>query len=134
MVEYRDGAVLAQLGLPDMRLPIQYALTWPERLSSPVKAPVYDALQPLTFAGPDTETFRCLALARKAAGVKGISCAVLNAANEVAVEQFLHGEIGFLDIEARVERALREVRNRTSPTLEDILAADEEARALTAAI
>ncbi len=130
MVEYRDGAVLAQLGLPDMRLPIQYALTWPERLNSPVKAPEFLDMHPLTFAKPDLETFGCLPLARKAAKAKGTSCAVLNAANEVAVERYLRGKIGFLEIEDCVRRAIDTLPNKASPNLEDILAADAEARAI----
>ncbi len=128
MVEYSDGAVLAQLAVPDMRLPIEYALTWPER-GEPVIPPMdFTACPPLTFAKPDEETFGCLRLARQAAERPGTACAVLNGANEAAVRRFLRGEIGFLDIEALVARALEAVPRVPDPDLEDILAADAAAR------
>ena len=129
LVEYCDHAVLAQLGVPDMRLPIQYALTWPERTAA--VAPHLDLLAcpPLTFAAPDEEAFPCLALAKGAARTGGTATAILNGANEAAVGRFLAGEIGFLDIPDLVERALAAVPVVQRPTLSDILAADQLARA-----
>ena len=128
LVEYSDGAVLAQLGAPDMRLPIQYALTWPERRPGPAKPLDLLSCPPLTFAPPDLETFPCLRLALEAAGRGGTATAVLNGANEVAVEHFLKGEISFLDIPVLVERALERVPVVSDPGLEDILEADRAAR------
>ena len=128
LVEYSDGAVLAQLGTPDMRLPIQYALTWPERRPGPAKPLDLLSCPPLTFAPPDLETFPCLRLALEAAGRGGTATAVLNGANEVAVERFLKGEISFLDIPVLVERALERVPVMSDPGLEDILEADRAAR------
>ena len=128
LVEYSDGAVLAQLGAPDMRLPIQYALTWPERRPGPAKPLDLLSCPPLTFAPPDLETFPCLRLALEAAGRGGTATAVLNGANEVAVERFLKGEIAFLDIPVLVERALERVPVVSDPGLEDILEADRAAR------
>ena len=129
LVEYCDHAMLAQLGVADMRLPIQYALTWPERTAA--VAPPLDLLScpPLTFAAPDEEAFPCLALARGAAKTGGTATAVLNGANEAAVGRFLAGEIGFLDIPDLVERALAAVPVVQKPDLSDILAADRLARA-----
>ncbi len=128
LVEFHDGALLAQLGTPDMKLPIRYALTWPERAASP-DAPL-DLLTcpPLTFAAPDTEAFPCLALALEAARTGGTACAVLNGANEAAVGLFLADKIGFLEIPALVAQALHTIPIAVHPTLEDILAADEAAR------
>ena len=101
--------MLAQLGVPDMRLPIQYALTWPERTEA-VAAPL-DLLTcpPLTFAAPDEEAFPCLALAKQAAKTGGTATAILNGANEEAVGRFLAGKIGFDDIPVLVEQALRQI-------------------------
>jgi 1-deoxy-D-xylulose-5-phosphate reductoisomerase len=106
MVEYIDGAVIAQLGIPDMKTPIAYALSYPDRL--PLDLPPLDlcALKTLTFEEPDQEKFPCLALAYRAARTGGTAPAVLNAANEVAVEAFLLGRIGFLDIAAVIRRVL----------------------------
>ncbi len=128
MVETRDGAVLAQLGAPDMRLPIQYALTWPDRLSCP--APALDLLScgPLTFEPPDEESFPCLALAKRAAKEGGTACAVLNGANEAAVALYLEDKIGFYDISDAVERALDEIPASAAPDLEQILEAGRAAR------
>ncbi len=128
MVEYSDGAVLAQLGLPDMRLPIEYALTWPARGRLVVEPMDFAACPPLTFARPDMETFGCLRLARQTAESHGTACAVLNGANEAAVGRFLRDEIGFLDIERLVALALERVPDKPSPSLEDILEADAAAR------
>ena len=129
LVEYTDHAVLAQLGVPDMRVPIEYALTWPDR--GPAIAESLDLIGcgALTFAAPDEETFRCLALAKEAARRGGTATAVLNGANEAAVARFLAGEIGFLDIPRLVEEALDRVPTGSACTLEEIFAADEAARA-----
>ena len=128
LVEFQDGAILAQLGTPDMRLPIRYALTWPRRAESPL--PPLDLLTcpPLTFAAPDRESFPCLALAEGAARRGGTACAILNGANEAAVGRFLRREIGFLDIPRLVTAALDRVSVQDAPSLEDLLAADAAAR------
>lgn len=128
LVEYCDNAVLAQLGAPDMRLPIQYALTWPERRPGPIKP--LDLLQcpNLTFAPPDPVTFRCLGLAMEAAKTGGTACAVLNGANEAAVGLFLEGKIGFCEIARRVERAMEQIPAVPAKDLETILTADQMAR------
>ena len=128
LVEYCDNAILAQIGSADMRLPIQYALTWPERSAGPVTPLDLLTCPPLTFKAPDYENFPCLALAREAARTGGTATAILNGANEVAVGKFLKGEIGFGDIARRVERALEQVAVVLKPSLEDALAADAEAR------
>jgi len=128
LVEYCDNAVLAQLGAADMRLPIQYALTWPARVPGPAKPLDLLTCGDLTFHAPDEETFPCLALAKEAAQTGGTATAILNGANEVAVADFLQGVGGFYDIPRRVERALAAVPVVQDPTLEDILAADEAAR------
>ncbi len=128
LVEYRDGALLAQLGTPDMKLPIRYAFTYPYRAESP-DAPL-DLLTcgALTFAPPDETAFPCLRLARQAAKTGGTACAILNGANEAAVGLFLAGEIGFNDIPRRVERAMERVPVQYKPSLADILEADGAAR------
>lgn len=128
LVEYRDGAVMAQLGTPDMRIPIQLALTYPRRLDNP--APALDLLTcgPLTFHAPDLEAFPCLALARQAAERGGTACAVLNGANEAAVALYLRDEIGFYDISDAVARAMDTVPFVAAPTLEQVLEADRAAR------
>lgn len=128
LVEYRDGAVMAQLGTPDMRIPIQLALTYPRRLDNP--APALDLLTcgPLTFHAPDLKAFPCLALARQAAERGGTACAVLNGANEAAVALYLRDEIGFYDISDAVARAMDTVPFVAAPTLEQVLEADRAAR------
>ena len=128
LVEYRDGAVLAQLGTPDMRLPIRYAMTYPNRGESPAEPLDLLTCPPLTFAQPDREVFPCLSLAEEAAEAGGTACAVLNAANEAAVELFLAEKIGFYDIPRLVALAREQVDVRQDPALEDILAADAAAR------
>ena len=129
LVEYCDNAMIAQLGTPDMRLPIQYALTWPKRVASTATTPL-DLWNcgPLTFGSPDLDTFRCLALALEAAKTGGTAGAILNGANEGAVAQFLAGEIGFLDIGEKVARAMEQVPVVQDPTITDILEADAAAR------
>lgn len=128
LVEYCDNAILAQLGTADMRLPIQYALTWPDRMPGPAKPLDLLACPPLTFQAPDPENFPCLALAMEAARTGGTATAVLNGANEAAVGRFLAGEIGFGEIPRLVERALEIVPVVPTPTLDDILSADADAR------
>ena len=128
LVEFVDGAVLAQLGTADMRVPIQYALTWPERTPGPASTLDLLSCPSLTFQKPDPETFRCLGLALECARKGGNSTAVLNGANEVAVALFLEDKIGFLDIAELVEQALDTVPFCAAPSLEEIKAADLAAR------
>ena len=128
LVEYKDGAVLAQLGTPDMRLPIRYAMTYPARGVSLAEPLDLLACPPLTFAEADREVFSCLRLAEEAATEGGTACAILNGANEVAVQLFLEDRIGFHDIARLVAKARAEVRVVQNPTLEDILAADARIR------
>ena len=130
LVEYRDGAMIAQLGTPDMKLPIRYAFTWPYRAASP--DPKLDLLTcgDLTFRAPDMEAFPCLRIARECGKQGGTSCAIMNGANEEAVFSFLRGEVGFNDIHRLVERALQEIEVKYTPCLEDILEADAAARAV----
>ena len=128
LVEFRDGAVMAQLGTPDMRIPIGLALTYPKREENP--APPLDLLScpPLTFAAPDEEAFRCFRLARQAAKQGGTACAVLNGANEAAVGLFLQEKLGFPEIADAVEAALDAVPQCVDVTLEAALDADRQAR------
>ena len=128
LVEFVDGAVMAQLGAPDMRLPIQLALTYPARTQCPVDALDLTKCGSLTFTEPDMENFPCLALARRCAQMGGTACAAMNGANEEAVALFLADKIGFYDIYELVSRAVEEVPNVMEPTLEDILEADRLAR------
>ncbi|MDO4810661.1 MAG: 1-deoxy-D-xylulose-5-phosphate reductoisomerase [Eubacteriales bacterium] len=128
LVEYRDGAMIAQLGTPDMKLPIRYAFTYPNRAVTPDRRLDLLTCGDLTFHAPDMEAFRCLKIARECAKVGGTSCAIMNAANEVAVMAFLRGEIGFNDIARRVETALSRVEVKYEPSLADILEADRLAR------
>lgn len=128
LVEYCDNALLAQLGSADMRLPIQYALTWPERTCGPATPLDMLSCPNLTFAKPDAETFACLGLALKAAKLGGNAGAVLNGANEAAVGLFLKERIRFIDIARLVERAMNQVRHARTTCLEDVLEADAQAR------
>ena len=128
LVEFEDGAILAQLGSADMCLPIQYALTWPERTPGPAKPLDLLSCPPLTFQKPDPETFRCLGLALECAERGGTSTAILNGANEAAVALFLEEKITFLDIFRLVEAALERVPVVKSPSLDDIFQADCAAR------
>ena len=128
LVEFVDGAVMAQLGAPDMRLPIQLALTYPERTQCPVDTLDLTKCGALTFTEPDMENFPCLALARRCAKMGGTACAAMNGANEEAVALFLADKIGFYDIYDLVSRAVEEVPNVMEPTLEDVLEADRLAR------
>lgn len=128
LVEFTDGAVMAQLGAPDMRLPIQLALTYPRRMESP--APKLDLTQcaALTFCHPDLEKFPCLALAMACAKRGGTACPAMNGANEEAVALFLADKIGFYDIYRLVAQAVEQVPFIQNPTLEEILEADHLAR------
>jgi 1-deoxy-D-xylulose-5-phosphate reductoisomerase len=128
LVEFRDGAVLAQLGTPDMRLPIRYAMTYPNRGENPAEPLDLLSCPPLTFAAPDREVFPCLRLAEEAATEGGTACAILNAANEEAVRRFLADRIEFHDIPKLVEKARAAVSVVQDPSLEDILASDQAAR------
>ncbi len=128
LVEFRDGAMLAQLGTPDMKLPIRYALTYPDRAETPDRRLDLLTCGALTFSAPDMEAFPCLRIARQCAAVGGTACAVMNGANEAAVQRFLQGEIGFNDIPRLVERALSRVELIYRPSLTDILEADRLAR------
>ena len=128
LVEFTDGAVMAQLGSPDMRLPIQLALTYPQRTSCPADALDLTACGALTFQKPDMENFPCLALARECAKKGGTACPAMNGANEEAVAMFLADEIGFYDIYRLVSQAVEQVPFIQNPTLEEILEADRLAR------
>ena len=128
MVEFTDGAVMAQMGAPDMRLPIQLAMTYPLREDCPVAALDLTTCGALTFSHPDLEAFPCLALARACAKAGGTACPAMNGANEEAVAMFLADEIGFYDIYDRVSRAVEAVPFIKDPTLEQILEADRLAR------
>lgn len=128
MVEYCDGAVLAQMGEPDMRTPIAVALAWPDRMPTPVKRLDFAAIGALTFAAPDETRFPCLALARAALRRGGALPTLLNAANEVAVEAFLRREIGFLAIPEIVERVLAAAVEPAPRAIADVLAIDAAAR------
>ena len=128
LVEYVDGAVMAQMGSPDMRLPIQLAMTYPERTVCPVDPLDLTACGPLTFCKPDLEAFPCLALAYRCAKLGGTACAVMNGANEAAVALYLDDKIGFYDIYDLVSGAVDTIENIQDPTLEQILESDRLAR------
>ncbi len=128
LVEFRDGAMLAQLGVPDMRVPIRLALTYPARQTNPAAGLDLLSCGPLTFDRPDPESFPCLALAREAAERGGNTCAVMNGANEAAVALFLQDAIGFYDVPRLVRRAMDTVPFAAQPELEEILSSDAAAR------
>ena len=132
MVQYCDGSIIAQLGRPDMRLPIQYALLYPERVDS--KLPRLDILEAgtLSFTKVDIDKFECLSLAMEAAKVGGTLAVVMNAADEVAVDLFLKGKIGFLDIPKVVRKAMESHSTKRSPSLDEIYQVDAETRQKTA--
>ena len=131
LIHLNDGASLAHLGYPDMRVPISFALHHPERSDVPVAPLDLVELGALTFEAPDTDTFACLALAGEAARAGGTAPCVLNAANEIAVHAFLEGEIGFLDIARLIERTLEELPGRPVRHFSDLYEADSEAREIT---
>ncbi|KAB2837096.1 1-deoxy-D-xylulose-5-phosphate reductoisomerase, partial [bacterium] len=125
---FQDSSVMAQLGLPDMRVPIAYALSYPDRLPNDLPSLDLTQLAGLTFFAPDEEKFRCLKLAKWAMGEGGTMPAVLNAANEVAVQQFLDRKISFLQIPRVVEETLQGHARVTPKSLEEIVAVDQWAR------
>jgi 1-deoxy-D-xylulose-5-phosphate reductoisomerase len=127
-VEYRDGSIIAQMGAPDMRLPIQYAMTYPERVSGPAPRLKLVDLSGLTFAAPDLVKFPALRLAYEAGRTGGTMPAVLNAANEKAVDAFLSGALSFKNIPVVAESAMMAHKTVTAPDLEDIMEADLQAR------
>lgn len=134
MVQFEDGSIKAQMGLPDMKLPIQYALSFPQRLVS--NFPRYDFKKPstLSFEEPDIRTFRNLALAEEALNKGGNLPCILNAANEIAVFAFLRNRIGFLDITAMVEQTMNKISFLPNPTLEEYFDSDAEARNFAASM
>ncbi len=134
MVQFEDGSIKAQMGLPDMKLPIQYALAFPQRIAS--NFPRYDFKKPstLTFEEPDLKTFRNLSLAIEALHKGGNMPCLLNAANEIAVYAFLRNRIGFLDISEMVERTMQKIKHIEKPTLQEYLDSDAEARNFAASL
>ena len=134
MVQFVDGAVIAQLGAPDMKLPIQYALTYPERQPSAFPRLDFWQMQDLTFEQPDTETFRGLAFAYEAGRMGGTMPCTFNAANEVAVAAFLAGRIHFLDIYDIIEQTMMKRACTLSPTLEELFEEDRWAREYAAGL
>ena len=132
MVQFVDGAIKAQLGVPDMRLPIQYALTYPYRVVSPTPEYLFGMNEALTFDRPDTERFPALSLALAAGKMGGNAPCILNAANEEAVYAFLTGRISFLQIVGVVERTLELMDFISSPTLDDYIETNRLARELAA--
>ena len=131
-VQFDDGSIKAQLGLPDMKLPIQYALTYPRRLKNEFPRFSFLDYPSLTFEQPDTKTFRNLALAFEALRQGGNAPAILNAANEIAVARFLRDDIEFLDLPRVVEHALERIAHQAKPSLDDLVGADAEARRVAA--
>ncbi|MGA2622949.1 MAG: 1-deoxy-D-xylulose-5-phosphate reductoisomerase [Bacteroidota bacterium] len=129
MVEFVDGSVKAQLGIPDMKIPIQYALTYPDRAGSPYKRVNFAELREMTFFAPDFEKFECLGLAYEALRRGGTAPAILSAANEIAVDLFVQRRIAFHQIPRIVRFALEHLPVKSSPTLEDIVHADMNSRA-----
>jgi len=134
MVQFEDGSIKAQMGIPDMKLPIQYALSFPHRIPNDFKR--YDFKRPgtLTFEEPDTKTFRNLILATEALFKGGNMSCVLNAANEIAVYAFLRNRIGFLDMTDLVEKTMQHVQFIENPTLEEYFESDGEARNFAASL
>lgn len=127
-VEYKDGSIIAQMGMPDMRVPIQYALTYPERKFNNFQRLDFITMGNLTFEKPDIETFKCLQLAYDALRIGGTMPAVLNGANDIAVYRFLNGEIGFLEIPVLIEKTMNAYNTKKDYNLEDLLEADSWAR------
>jgi len=127
MVEFADGSLLAQLSVTDMRLPILYALTHPDRIASELRFPVQE-LRRLDFEAPDFDKFPCLRLAYEAVEAGGGKTIALNAADEVAVAAFLEGAIGFLDIPATIKTVVNETPARVPESIEQVLAIDADAR------
>jgi 1-deoxy-D-xylulose-5-phosphate reductoisomerase len=134
MVEYIDGSVLAQLGTPDMRTPIAFALGWPERIGAPTPRLDFSEVRELTFEPPDLDRFPALRLAREVLRAGGGAPTVLNAANEVAVHGFLEGKLGFLGINQVVEQTLEIVGKVAISSLSDVREADRQAREVCAGL
>jgi 1-deoxy-D-xylulose-5-phosphate reductoisomerase len=134
MVEFVDGSFKAQLGVTDMRHPIQYALTWPRRVQGPLPPLNPAEIGPLTFDSPDTDRFPCLGLAYQAVKAGGTATAVLNAANEVAVQEFLDGRAGFMDIPAIISQTLERSSCAAAGSLEELLALDQDVRRTAIAV
>lgn len=134
MVQYEDGAVKAQLGMPDMRLPIQYAFSYPKRIKSSFDRLDFSMLKELTFEQPDTNRFRCLALAYEALNRGGNMACILNAANEVVVSAFLQERIPFLRMSEVIEATMTKVPFIQTPAYEDYVATDAEARRIAASL
>ncbi|PJB00770.1 MAG: 1-deoxy-D-xylulose-5-phosphate reductoisomerase, partial [Ignavibacteria bacterium CG_4_9_14_3_um_filter_36_18] len=128
MVQYNDGSIKAQLGLPDMKLPIQYALTYPERLKNNFERINMPAIGSLSFLQPDMEKFKCLKIAYDVLDAGGTAPCVLNAANEIAVEKFLTGKIKFSQIPEFITEALNKIENHTAPSLDVIYECDNRTR------
>jgi 1-deoxy-D-xylulose-5-phosphate reductoisomerase len=128
MVQFKDGSVKAQMGLPDMKLPIQYALAYPERLQNNYKRFDFTAYPNLSFEKADTKTFRNLGLAYEALDKGGNMPCIINAANEVAVAGFLADQTGFLEISDIIEACMKHITHLNSPTLDDYLNTDRETR------
>lgn len=128
MVQYEDGAVKAQLGMPDMRLPIQYAFSYPQRIKASFDRLDFSTMKELTFEQPDTNRFRCLALAYEALNRGGNMACIVNAANEVVVSAFLKDRIPFLRMSEVIEQSMAKVSFIQTPTYEDYVATDAEAR------
>jgi 1-deoxy-D-xylulose-5-phosphate reductoisomerase len=128
MVHYRDGSVMAQLGSPDMRIPIAHALAWPGRMTTASPRLDLARISRLDFIEPDPIRFPALRLAREALRAAGGAPTILNAANEVAVAAFLQRQIGFLDIANIVDRVLQQLGTRSAESLDDVVALDETAR------
>jgi 1-deoxy-D-xylulose-5-phosphate reductoisomerase len=131
LVQFEDGSIKAQLGLPDMRIPIQFALSYPYRLKSDFERFNFANYPSLTFEQPDMKTFRNLQLAFDALGAGGNAPCVLNAANEIAVAAFLNRQVGFLEMSDLIEETLAKATFVKHPSLEDYVASDLEARTIT---
>ena len=129
-VEFADNSVIAQMGPPDMRIPIQYALTYPDRAEGVARELDLLTVGTLTFEKPDPDTFKCLGLAMRCAGRKDAACAVMNGANEAAVDLFLRDKIGFTDIFEHVNEAVDRLGTMSAGTIDEVIAADGEARSL----
>ena len=134
MVQFQDGSIKAQLGLPDMKLPIQYALAFPNRIPNTFPRADFKKIKNLNFEEPDLKTFRNLALAIEALNKGGNLPCIMNAANEIAVYAFLRNRIGFLDMTDVIERVMQKVKFIEKPSLEEYFESDGEARNLAADI
>ncbi len=131
MVEFRDGAILAQMGVCDMKIPIQYALTYPDRIDSGIKSPEFCKIKNLSFYNPDFKRFPCMSLAYEAGKKSGTFPSVLNASNEVCVREFIEGGIRFIDIPKAIEKIMGLHKSVKNPGLDDIIEADKWARVKT---